>query len=511
MKKYLITTLLILLGTLAFSQERIAVFPFEDMDNLLTKNESVFFYRQFSNEFTNKNAGRFTIVPRQDVEKLFNAEEKFQLSDLSAKAKTAETQRVLNGTQILSGIIGKKGNVIRVSVSLYTFPELSQLKGGVDFDVANVDGLFDKIPELVQKMQNNIAAGEAITDVNKTASTGQVNLSTGQVRQETAVEYFHTKPIAGGVAITDYLGFEDELDIFIPARINGKQVLAIESSAFGGSKKGYSLTSVIIPEGVATIGDHAFCFNELTNVYIPASVTQIGDGAFHDNPLSTITVSEANNTYISIDGVVFSKDRKTLIAYPGSKGNIYIIPYGVISIEACAFYGAKMRRVIIPESVISIGREAFYGCRLEGNLTIPYGVTVIEALSFCGNNLTQVTIPKGVTIIGDDAFSCNQLQGVSIPDGVTSIGDRAFERNQLSFVFIPKSVTSIGAAAFSSIVMNPGLEEFHNKQLSTVIIGPNVKLNQYGSFSNGFDEFYNSNGKQSGRYNYNGSRWGYTP
>jgi len=44
MKKFLLTTVFALLGTLAFSQERIALFPFEDMDNILTKNESVFFY-----------------------------------------------------------------------------------------------------------------------------------------------------------------------------------------------------------------------------------------------------------------------------------------------------------------------------------------------------------------------------------------------------------------------------------------------------------------------------------
>jgi len=166
MKRFLLTALFVFIGSLAFSQERIAVFPFEDMDNILTKNESVFFYRQFSNEFTNKNAGRFTIVPRQDVEKLFNAEEKFQLSDLSAKAKTAETQRVLNGTQILSGAIGKVNNRITISVSLYTFPEFGQLPGGVDKRVANKDELFDKIPELVQDMQKAIAGKNVNNVVN---------------------------------------------------------------------------------------------------------------------------------------------------------------------------------------------------------------------------------------------------------------------------------------------------------------------------------------------------------
>jgi len=166
MKRFLLTVALLLISFLIFAQERIAVFPFEDMDNLLTKNESVLFYRQFSNEFTNKNAGKFIIVPRQDVEKLFSAEEKFQLSDLSAKAKTAETQRVLNGTQILSGAIGKVGSRITISVSLYTFPELSQLPGGVDKRVANKDELFDKITELVQDMQDRIA-GERGTGGNQ--------------------------------------------------------------------------------------------------------------------------------------------------------------------------------------------------------------------------------------------------------------------------------------------------------------------------------------------------------
>jgi len=159
MKRVLLTVLLVLIGSLAFAQERpaIAVFPFEDMDKVFTGNEAVFFYRQFSNEFTNRNSGKFTIVPRQEVEKLINTEAAFQLSDFSAKAKTAEMQRVLNGTQILSGVIGKVGSRITISVSLYTYPELSQLPGGVDLRVANVDELFDKIPELVQNMQDGIA------------------------------------------------------------------------------------------------------------------------------------------------------------------------------------------------------------------------------------------------------------------------------------------------------------------------------------------------------------------
>jgi len=158
MKRTILSIVLALLSALAFAQERtaIAVFPFEDMDNLFTKNESLLFYRRFSNEFVNKNNGLFRVIPRQDVEKLINTEAKFQLSDFSAQVKTAEMQRVLNGSQILSGYIGKMGNKISISISLFTYPDLEQLPGGVDIDVASKDELSSKIPDLVQSMMNAI-------------------------------------------------------------------------------------------------------------------------------------------------------------------------------------------------------------------------------------------------------------------------------------------------------------------------------------------------------------------
>jgi len=159
MKKFFLTAVFAFIGSVVFAQERIAVFPFEDLDNVLSINESIFFYRQFSNEFSNRSAGRFIVIPRSDVERLINTESAFQLSVFSAREKTAEMNRVLNGTQILSGIIGKVGSRITISISLYTYPELRQLPGGVDMRVANKDDLFDKIPELVLQMQNRISGG----------------------------------------------------------------------------------------------------------------------------------------------------------------------------------------------------------------------------------------------------------------------------------------------------------------------------------------------------------------
>jgi formylglycine-generating enzyme required for sulfatase activity len=182
MKKAVLSAIFALLAAFVFSQERIAVFPFEDLDKILTRNESVMFYREFSNEFTNKSANRFSVVPRQDVEKLINTEASFQPSDFCSKTKTAEMERVLNGTQILSGVIGKVGTRINISVSLYTYPDLIQLPGGASLRVANKDELFDKVPELVQSMQSTIGSGGTNT-ANRT-TTAQTVVPANMVRVE---------------------------------------------------------------------------------------------------------------------------------------------------------------------------------------------------------------------------------------------------------------------------------------------------------------------------------------
>jgi hypothetical protein len=160
MKRLLLTFVLALLSAFVFSQHRIAVFPFEDRNDVFNKGELDLIYFQFNNEFANKtDNSKFTVIPRQDVEKLIDKEVAFQLSDYSSKEKTAEIGKVINATQILSGNIFKVNNEIHVTVSLYTFPSLAVLPGGASILGADLSEILSKIPELVDKMKDAIIKG----------------------------------------------------------------------------------------------------------------------------------------------------------------------------------------------------------------------------------------------------------------------------------------------------------------------------------------------------------------
>lgn len=142
---------------------------------------------------------------------------------------------------------------------------------------------------------------------------------------------------------------------------------SIEGCAFSGCS---SLTSIKIPGTVTDIGADAFSrCSSLTSIEIGSGVTGLQWEMFCtcDN-LSDISVDEGNTQYSSQDGVVFDKDKTTLIYCPKGKAGDYQIPAGVTTINANALNGCYyLKHMEIPSGVINIGTDAFSGC---GNLVI---------------------------------------------------------------------------------------------------------------------------------------------
>ncbi len=232
----------------------------------------------------------------------------------------------------------------------------------------------------------------------------------------------------------------------------GNSVTIIGERAFNYCS---SLTSVTIPNSVTTIGNAAFqSCSSLTSVTIPNSVTTIRDYAFFVcRSLTSIDVASGNLNYSSKDGVLFDKNKSTLIQYPiGNQRTEYTVPNSVTTIGLSAFqYCSNLTSVTICNSVTTIGSGAFFGCESLTSVTIPNSVTTIGESAFesC-SSLKSVTIGNSVTKIGLSAFGyCSGLTSVTIPNGVISIGGYAFRYcSNLTSVTIPDSVTTIGNWAF---------------------------------------------------------------
>ena len=230
------------------------------------------------------------------------------------------------------------------------------------------------------------------------------------------------------------------------------------------------LTNVSIGNGVARIGSYAFLnCSGLTGMTIPVGVDHMEAGAFAGcSGLTNITVDADNANYMSVDGLLLSKDGATLIlganqserisipddvktignsAFENCRGlkNV-LIPDGVVSIDDFAFYGcSSLTQVTIPDSVTNIGNQAFHGC---SGLADASGFVVIRNVLYSYHGADDdIAIPDGVTRIGNYAFNnCGSITSIAIPDGITDIESYAFR----SCSGLTNIIVETGSANYSS-------------------------------------------------------------
>ena len=260
----------------------------------------------------------------------------------------------------------------------------------------------------------------------------------------------------------------------------------------------YGCYTATIPEGVKSIGSHAFAGQKrLKSITIPSSVESIKYleeefGAFAYSDLESITFAEGSQLKSISPYAFFYCDALKSIDLPNSLTTIgdgaflecyalesVTLGSSVETIGASAFNCAPISSIIIPASVKSIGNWTFADCRALESVTFAEG----SQLTSIGDNafntcsaLSSITLPNTVTTVGAKAFhyctklesatlsnsmeaipdnmfyNCAQLKEITIPESVTSIGEYAFYNcASLKNITIGKSVESIGAWAFSAI------------------------------------------------------------
>ena len=165
----------------------------------------------------------------------------------------------------------------------------------------------------------------------------------------------------------------------------------------------------------------------ITEIYIGPDVREIGKAAFTNLwNLKAYHVDDANENYVSVDGVLYTKDMKTLVAYPPARGegeNVdtdFDIPAGVeILADNCFYKCDRLQNITIPEGVREIGRMAFFKC---------YGLNLVE-------------LPSTIETLAPDCFSfCTSMKyAFFIPASIKSIDHHAFYKSDALEAFYVES------------------------------------------------------------------------
>ncbi len=217
-----------------------------------------------------------------------------------------------------------------------------------------------------------------------------------------------------------------------------------------------TVTKIVIPdeyEGVPVtkIADFAATNLEyVTEITIGKNVKEIGTWALENNQYVTaFNIDDANEYLCDIDGVIYTKDMKTLLFYPISKdlvetkdenGNVikvseYVIPDGVEIIRTKAFYKCyPLKSIIIPDTVKRIEEKVFFRCDKITEIKLPQALEFIgkDAFSYC-YGLTEINIPANVKQIDEYAFyNCTNLLTVNVDNQEANIilGKEWYPTNQ---------------------------------------------------------------------------------
>lgn len=220
-------------------------------------------------------------------------------------------------------------------------------------------------------------------------------------------------------------------------------------------------------------GDFSIVYGELkeytgsdANVIIPETVCSVDAVVFNvDHDIESFEVDEKNPWLCAVDGVLFTKDKETLVCYPKVKEGAYTVPAGTKKIADRAFlynqgvsslslpdgleeigagailFTANITEMNLPDSIQNIGFQSMGGAKfLDGKIELPKNLKEVYGYAFMNSGMTECVISEGVTRLLDGTFTgCGSLQVVHLPASLTTMGPAVFENCPLTDIYFAGS------------------------------------------------------------------------
>ena len=217
------------------------------------------------------------------------------------------------------------------------------------------------------------------------------------------------------VNIKKYIGSESV--VVIPARIEGLKIdrIAVDFLADSGVKE------ITFPSYFKNFTGISGC-NSLEIIHLSYTLENITDPFRFCPNLKEISVEEGG-AYKTVDGVLYTSDEKTLVAYPCGRTGSFTIPEGVEEIEKFAFSNSSLSEIILPDTLKTIADYSFLDAKKLDKITVPSSVRFIGYSAFSGSGIKEVTLSEGLEEIEGSAFEKTDIKELYIPASVMKCGD----------------------------------------------------------------------------------------
>ncbi len=215
-------------------------------------------------------------------------------------------------------------------------------------------------------------------------------------------------------------------NLTLPSKHNGADVTEIAKHK--GSSQACKIVNFLIPSNIKTIRSGAFSQLNVDNIRFENGVESLESYSFEGLKIKSLTLPESvkilsplsfyccsnlksvninknNKFYCSVDGVVYTKNKETLVTFPFAKDNSFSIPKGTKEIGQYSFANTNIENVSFPSSVKTIGKNAFSDSKVKNVKLNNELVEIGEECFFSASKLTKINLPSSLATIGKRAFA----------------------------------------------------------------------------------------------------------